>query len=116
MKRLVTPILVLFILAACATFTSGYRAASITANENAKAYAAARLEVDDLQSSGKLTAVQSARYQEIRSAVRAAGLTHDRSITQWRESGRKPADYDAAAAALKAAEQLMIDLRNEVIR
>lgn len=105
--------LLVIVLAAC---VSGYRAASVEANERAKAYATARVELDDLNSVGKLTTEQSNRYKEIRDAVRSAGRAHDTAITIWRQTGRKPVTYDAAAKALADAEQRMIALRDEVLR
>jgi hypothetical protein len=112
--RKLYPVALFLILAACSVFVSGYRAASIEANQHAKDYAVARVAVDDAHTAGKLTPDQWRRYEAIRDTVRAASVDRNGALVTWRTTGRKPGNYDSAAAAVFAAEQKMIDLKNEV--
>lgn len=114
----------LIIVIACAT-PSGYPAASEAYSAESKEYAAARDYIRALNAQPctegtlqpcALTGDKWREYQQIRTEVVVADDLFYPLLVTWRDTGKKPANFETSRERLRAAQRSMARLAAEVGR
>lgn len=117
MKRLLTTTLcfVLLLAGACAP-ADAYTSANAAYHDESNAYAEARLKIVDGAGDRRagVTDAQWSRFRPDEAAVIAADSRVYADLKTWERTGVKPASFDSNASALRAAQNRIIALSQEV--